>query len=110
MRNLIFWGLFPLALPQAIYVRRRAPRFAPPPCEPRGVVGAGDPLRVIRCQDENHEADQVVAEILDHKLRKRTRFGDYAILYRGNFQARVFEKMLRRLNATQFPVPAISLR
>jgi lysophospholipase L1-like esterase len=51
MRNLIFWGLFPFALPQAIYVRRRAPRFAPPPCEPRGIVGAGDPLRVIGIGD-----------------------------------------------------------
>jgi ATP-dependent DNA helicase Rep len=36
-------------------------------------LGYGDPLRVIRCSDEQHEADQVVAEILDHKLRKRKR-------------------------------------
>ncbi len=59
-------------------------------------LGYGDPLRVIRCQDEQHEADQVVAEILDHKLRKRTRFGDYAVLYRGNHQARLFELALQR--------------
>ena len=54
-------------------------------------LGYGDPLRVIRCPDENAESDQVVAEILDHKLRKRTRFGDYAILYRGNHQSRLIE-------------------
>tara|TARA_R110002110_G_scaffold415860_1_gene658734 strand:+ start:56104 stop:58101 length:1998 start_codon:yes stop_codon:yes gene_type:complete len=59
-------------------------------------LGYGDPLRVIRCSDENHEAEQVVAEILDHKLRKRTRYGDYAILYRGNHQSRLIEVALQQ--------------
>ena len=59
-------------------------------------LGFGDPLRVIRCSDENHESDQVVAEILDHKLRKRTRYGDYAILYRGNHQSRLIELCLQQ--------------
>jgi ATP-dependent DNA helicase Rep len=59
-------------------------------------LGYGDPLRVIRCSDETHEAEQVVAEILDHKLRKRTRFGDYAILYRGNHQSRLIELALQQ--------------
>jgi len=59
-------------------------------------LGYGDPLRVIRCASEQHEADQVVAEILDHKLRKRTRFGDYAVLYRGNHQSRLIELALQQ--------------
>ena len=59
-------------------------------------LGYGEPIRIIRCSDEQHEADQVVAEILDHKLRKRTRFGDYAILYRGNHQARLIELALQQ--------------
>lgn len=59
-------------------------------------LGYGDPLRIIRCSDEQHEADQVVAEILDHKLRKRTRYGDYAILYRGNHQSRLMELALQQ--------------
>ncbi|MEH6583990.1 MAG: DNA helicase Rep [Halioglobus sp.] len=59
-------------------------------------LGFGDPLRVIRCTDEHHESDQVVAEILDHKLRKRTRYGDYAILYRGNHQSRLIELSLQQ--------------
>ena len=59
-------------------------------------LGYGDPLRIIRCSDEQHEADQVVAEILDHKLRKRSRYGDYAILYRGNHQARLIELALQQ--------------
>ena len=58
--------------------------------------GPGDPLRVMRCADEEAEADQVVAEILDHQLRKRTRLGDYAILYRGNHQARLIELALQQ--------------
>ncbi len=58
-------------------------------------LGYGEPLRVIRCADEQHEADQVVAEILDHKLRKRTRFGDYAVFYRGNHQSRLLELALQ---------------
>ena len=58
-------------------------------------LGHGAPLRVLRCADEQAEADQVVAEILDHKLRKRTRFGDYAVLYRGNHQSRLIELALQ---------------
>jgi ATP-dependent DNA helicase Rep len=59
-------------------------------------LGFGEPLRVIRCRDEMHEVEQVVAEIQDHKLRKRTRFGDYAILYRGNHQSRLLELALQQ--------------
>ncbi|MEZ5573482.1 MAG: DNA helicase Rep [Halioglobus sp.] len=59
-------------------------------------LGHGEPLRVLRCSDEQHEADQVVAEILDHKLRKRTRYGDYAVLYRGNHQSRLIELALQQ--------------
>jgi ATP-dependent DNA helicase Rep len=59
-------------------------------------MGFGDPIRIIRCSDEHHEADQVVAEILDHKLRKRTKFGDYAVLYRGNHQSRLIELSLQQ--------------
>lgn len=58
-------------------------------------MGHGAPLRVISCADEQAEADQVVAEIVDHKLRKRTRYGDYAVLYRGNHQARLIELSLQ---------------
>ena len=33
--------------------------------------------------------------LLAHKFEHRAKFSDYAILYRGNHQARVFETMLR---------------
>ena len=58
-------------------------------------LGYGELLRVICCKNEQDEAEQVVADMISHKLRHRTSYGDYAILYRGNHQSRVFEKVLR---------------
>ncbi|WP_124949606.1 UvrD-helicase domain-containing protein [Sulfuriferula thiophila] len=61
--------------------------------------GNGDPLQILAAKDENEEAQNVVMRLLAHKFEHRTRFGDYAILYRGNHQARVFEQMLRNEKA-----------
>ncbi|MCL9683771.1 UvrD-helicase domain-containing protein [Legionella maioricensis] len=58
-------------------------------------LGHGELLRVISCKDENDEAEHVVADLISHKMRARTNYGDYAILYRGNHQSRIFEKVLR---------------
>jgi ATP-dependent DNA helicase Rep len=58
-------------------------------------LGHGELLRVLSCKDENEEAEHVVADLISHKMRARTTYGDYAILYRGNHQSRVFEKVLR---------------
>lgn len=58
-------------------------------------LGYGESLRVISCRDENDEAEHVVADLISHKMRARTHYGDYAILYRGNHQSRIFEKVLR---------------
>jgi ATP-dependent DNA helicase Rep len=55
----------------------------------------GDPLRVVPAADEESEAEGVVRRLLAHKFEHRTRFADYAILYRGNHQSRVFETALR---------------
>jgi ATP-dependent DNA helicase Rep len=57
-------------------------------------LGYGDPLQVITAKNEDHEAERVVAELMAHKFMGATKFKDYAILYRGNFQSRVFEKVL----------------
>jgi ATP-dependent DNA helicase Rep len=59
--------------------------------------GMGEPIRVIQCGSEDSEAEKVATEILNHKLMQRTEFRDYAVLYRGNFQARVLETKLREL-------------
>jgi ATP-dependent DNA helicase Rep len=58
--------------------------------------GLGDPIKVLAMQDEEHEADQVAIMLSAHKFERRAKFSDYAILYRGNHQARVFEQALRR--------------
>ena len=57
-------------------------------------LGYGDYLRVLVAKNEEHEAERVVAELLAHKFTNRTQFKDYAILYRGNHQSRLFEKLL----------------
>jgi ATP-dependent DNA helicase Rep len=57
-------------------------------------LGYGDPLQVIVAKNEEHEAERVVAELMAHKFMQGTSYKDYAILYRGNFQSRVFEKVL----------------
>jgi ATP-dependent DNA helicase Rep len=58
-------------------------------------LGHGDMIRVLSCKNEQDEAEQVVADMISHKLRHGLNYGDYAVLYRGNHQSRVFEKILR---------------
>jgi len=64
--------------------------------------GDGDPLRVLTCRDAEHEARRVVSEILHHRFTKSASHGDYAVLYRGNHQAKLFEKALREHNIPYF--------
>ncbi len=58
-------------------------------------LGHGDPIRIIRVANEEAEAEQIISELLHHKFVNRTKFKDYAILYRGNHQSRLFERVLR---------------
>ena len=51
MRNIVFWSLLPLLAPQAIYVRRTAPRFAAAAGPSHGVVGAGREKRLLAIGD-----------------------------------------------------------
>ena len=41
-----------------------------------------------------HEAERVTGELIAHHFVNKTQYKDYAILYRGNHQSRVFEKFL----------------
>jgi len=65
-------------------------------------LGPGDPIRIIHCRDEEAEADRVAAEILRHRFDHSTPYARFAILYRGNHQARPFEKALRTHNIPYF--------
>ncbi len=58
--------------------------------------GLGDPIKVLAMEDDEPEADQVAIMLSAHRFERRAKFSDYAILYRGNHQARVMEKALRR--------------
>ena len=57
--------------------------------------GQGDAIHVQSCRDGDHEAEWVVSRLSAHRFERRTKFSDYAILYRGNHQARAFEQQLR---------------
>ncbi len=58
-------------------------------------LGLGEPIEIVRCKDENHEAETIAMRISGLKFERRGRFSDFAVLYRGNHQARLFEEALR---------------
>jgi ATP-dependent DNA helicase Rep len=57
--------------------------------------GHGDAIHVTPAADDDAEAESVVRRLLAHRFEHRDRHGDYAILYRGNHQAKPFEQQLR---------------
>ncbi len=57
-------------------------------------LGEGSLLKVITANNEDHEAERVTGELIAHHFIQKTHYRDYAILYRGNHQSRVFEKLL----------------
>ncbi|MFQ1047399.1 DNA helicase Rep [Avibacterium paragallinarum] len=57
-------------------------------------LGDGEKLQVIEAKNEEHEAERVVGELIAHRFMQKTQYRDYAILYRGNHQSRLFEKVL----------------
>jgi len=71
-------------------------------------LGDGEPVRLLECDGEEHEAERTVARI--QSLRggqsggvtsgAALNFSDFAVLYRANHQAKVFEQKLR---AAQIP-------
>lgn len=58
-------------------------------------MGVGDEIRVIRCKNEETEAERVAMEILTLHLRTDRPYSDFAILYRGNYQAKLIELKLQ---------------
>ena len=57
--------------------------------------GGGETIHVVEAKDAEHEAERVVASLLRHRFQNASHYGDYAILYRSNHQARQFERALR---------------
>lgn len=58
-------------------------------------LGTGEMIQITAAMSEEHEAESVVMKLQAHKFENRTFYKDYAILYRGNHQARIFEQHLR---------------
>ena len=59
--------------------------------------GDGEPVKRIDCDNEEHEADRAVAWIQARRAGGgNVQWRDFAVLYRANHQAKVFEQALRR--------------
>jgi len=69
-------------------------------------LGEGEPVRVIDCDSEEHEADRVLARIQSLRAEgtlqaagaQHREWKDFCVLYRANHQAKVFEKAFRKAN------------
>ncbi len=69
-------------------------------------LGEGEPVRVVDCDSEEHEAERVVARIqslraegtLQAEGHQHREWKDFCVLYRANHQAKPFEKALRKAN------------
>jgi ATP-dependent DNA helicase Rep len=68
-------------------------------------LGEGEPVRVVDCDNEEHEAERMVRRIQSIRDSAGGNAGvaglgkdwkDFAVLYRANHQARVFEQALRK--------------
>ncbi|MCH1879009.1 UvrD-helicase domain-containing protein [Alcaligenes ammonioxydans] len=60
-------------------------------------LGFGEPIQVHVTDDEQHEADSVAMRISAERFERQAEWRDFAVLYRGNHQARIFEQALRNL-------------
>ncbi len=56
----------------------------------------GEPIRIIHLEDEYHEANFVVSEIIHLQKEKELSLNDIALFYRTHAQSRVFEDQFRR--------------
>jgi len=54
----------------------------------------GVELRVVQTKNEEDEVSRIIGELIGHRFMNRSRYKDYAILYRGNHQSRLLEKAL----------------
>ncbi|MCW4153829.1 DNA helicase Rep [Halomonas sp. 18H] len=58
-------------------------------------MGQGEAIRVVVNRQEEAEAERVASEILTRRIKERAEWRDFAVLYRGNFQARLLELKLQ---------------
>ncbi|AIA74418.1 MAG TPA: DNA helicase Rep [Halomonas campaniensis] len=58
-------------------------------------MGDGAPIRVIVNRHEEAESERVASEMLTRRIKEKAEWRDFAVLYRGNFQARLLELKLQ---------------
>ena len=69
-------------------------------------LGEGEPVRVVDCDSEEHEAERVVARIQSLRAEgtlqavggQHREWKDFCVLYRANHMAKPFEKAFRKAN------------
>ena len=69
-------------------------------------LGEGEPVKLMECDNEEHEAERTVAHfnlvrnrlLHDFPASDKGDWKHFAILYRANHQARIFEQALRKAN------------
>jgi ATP-dependent DNA helicase Rep len=60
-------------------------------------LGEGEPVRIVDCDNEEHEAERIVARIQSIRASGAGKdWKDFAVLYRANHQARVIEQAMRK--------------
>jgi ATP-dependent DNA helicase Rep len=60
-------------------------------------LGEGEPVRIVDADNEEHEAERTVARIQSIRANAQAKdWKDFAVLYRANHQARIFEQALRK--------------
>jgi ATP-dependent DNA helicase Rep len=58
-------------------------------------MGYGDPIRILKCKNDEIEAERIASEIVERRLRYGAGYKDFAVLYRGNHQSRIMEMKLQ---------------
>ena len=59
--------------------------------------GPGDLVRIVELDDDDGEADRVASEIVQQHARRRCSWGEFAVVYRSNHQARALELRLQAM-------------
>jgi len=57
--------------------------------------GPGEFIRIQPCKNDQDEAQKVVIDIIGKHFQNAGAYNNFAILYRGNHQSRLYEKVLR---------------
>ena len=117
MKNLLFWVAFPFLIPQALHVRRTAPRFAPAGGPTQGATGEGEQVRLLAI------GDSIIAGVGASELSKALvgqaaaalanskscRVSWQALGVSGYDSARVLERLVPKMPDVRFDFIVVSV-